>query len=272
MDFRNARGTRTTQHGGADVEPDERLDLERQWHDAEHFARDDNSLIVRVYSSPVFEEAEAYLFAALGNIDGQQVLDYGSGTGETAERLARQGALVTGFDISGLRLQAARARFGVAFSGTLVQFTLCAAENLPFADASFDAVLGKQILHHLDLKLAIPEIARVLRPGGHAVFLEPLVHNPLLQGYRRLTPHLRSPTERALSIANVRAIGRHFRSMHTREFCLFAVVPVLIGAVTRPAPILDRASVALRRLDRRLMDGFPFIARFAWETVIVVEK
>ncbi len=44
-------------------------------------------------------------------------------------------------------------------------------------------VLGKQILHHLDMTQAVPEIARVLRPGGRAVFLEPLIHNPLLEGY-----------------------------------------------------------------------------------------
>lgn len=249
-----------------------KLALEQQWHDSEEFARDKSKLIVRVYASNVFREAESYVLTALGNVAGLHVLDYGSGTGGTAEQLARQGARVTGFDISESRLHAARenlARAGLLDSTLLLQ---CAGEALPFVDARFDRVLGKQILHHLDLSLAIPEIARVLRPGGRAVFLEPLIHNPLLQGYRLLTPHLRSPTEQALSVADIAAIGRHFSSIRTKEFCLFAVVPVLIGAVTRPHAVFDRTSAALQRLDRMLLDRLPYIGRYAWETVIVVEK
>lgn len=190
---------------------DTKLHLEHQWHESEDFARNDSSLIVDVYASGVFEEAEAYHLDALGDVAGQHVLDYGCGTGGTTARLLARGAQVTGFDISFTRLQAAQARAAPA------AFLECAAELLPFSDGAFDAVLGKQILHHLDLKLAVREIARVLRPGGRAVFLEPLIHNPLLEGYRRLTPHLRSPTEKALSMADINWMGSCFRSHRHRS-------------------------------------------------------
>ena len=72
-------------------------------------------------------------------------------------------------------------------------------------------------------------IARVLRPGGRAVFLEPLIHNPILEGYRRLTPHLRSPTERALSMRDVATIGSHFCSCQHQEFILLAILPAAGG-------------------------------------------
>ena len=52
------------------------------------------------------------------------------------------------------------------------------AEHLPYADASFDAVYGSSVLHHLDLDRALAEVLRVLRPGGRCVFTEPNILNP----------------------------------------------------------------------------------------------
>jgi hypothetical protein len=46
-----------------------------------------------------------------------------------------------------------------------------------------------------DLSLACSEIARVLRPGGPAIFVEPLGHNPLINAYRKRTPALRTVDE-----------------------------------------------------------------------------
>ena len=148
----------------------------------------------------------------------------------------------------------------------------CAAEMLPFSAGAFDAVLGKQILHHLDLKIAIPEIARVLRPGGRAVFLEPLIHNPILEGYRRLTPHLRSPAERALSMTDIAAMGRHFRSYRHQEFILLSILPVLATALLRKRGALDGWRRRLQAVDRKLLTAWPGLGRYYWETVIVLER
>ena len=55
--------------------------------------------------------------------------------------------------------------------GERVSGTRADAESLPFADASFDLVLGHAVLHHLpDLKTAFDEFHRVLRPGGRIIF------------------------------------------------------------------------------------------------------
>jgi len=89
---------------------DQKLQLEREWHESEDFARDDNSLIVGVYASGIFAEAEAYHLAALGDVTGQHVLDYGCGTGGTTAQLLARGARVTGFDISHIRLAEAQQR------------------------------------------------------------------------------------------------------------------------------------------------------------------
>lgn len=182
------------------------------------------------------------------------------------------GARVTGFDISLTRLQEARQRVAGEPGSAETGLLQCAAEMLPFQDGAFDAVLGKQILHHLDLQIAIPEIARVLRPGGRAVFLEPLIHNPLLEGYRRLTPHLRSPTERALSMGDIAAMGSHFRSYRHQEFILFSILPVLAAALIRKRGAPDGWLRPLQQFDRRLLSAVPALGRYCWETVIIFER
>lgn len=251
-----------------------RLKLEQQWHEGEDFARDDSALIVGVYASAVFKEAEAYHMAALGDVNGRHVLDYGCGAGATSAELARRGAHVTGFDISHRRLGDARAALLKTMPGQRIDLLQSSAEQLPFADSAFDAILGKQILHHLQLDIATAELARVLKPGGRAVFLEPLIHNPILELYRRLTPHLRSPTERALSMADLRRMAAHFHRWEHREFILLAILPVLVQALLRKRNSSGLAHWVLRlqRMDRRLADAIPWIGRYYWETVIVFEK
>lgn len=248
------------------------LELEREYHEGHDELRDTSSLIRAVYSSGIFEEAENYHLDSLGELQGAQVLDYGCGGGWGSRRLQARGACVVGFDISTARLREAQTRVESDASMEAVDFAMCAAEQLPFADCSFDAVFGQQILHHLELKLAIPEIVRVLRPGGRASFLEPLIHNPLLEGYRRLTPHLRSPTEKALSMKQLDQIGSHFSSYTHKEFCLLAVAPVLLEAVFSQRRLLKKMRYWLQRVDHKLVDALPVLGRYYWETVITVER
>ena len=55
--------------------------------------------------------------------------------------------------------------------GLTVKAARADAESLPFADSSFDLVLGHAVLHHLpDLRRAFDEFHRVLRPGGRIAF------------------------------------------------------------------------------------------------------
>ena len=250
----------------------ERLQLERIYHESEDQARSANSLIRGVYASGVFVEAETFHLEALGDIQGAHVLDYGCGGGWSTAKLRALGACVTGFDISRTRLAEAQGHLFRSRNEHSANLLQCSAEQLPFPDAAFDSVYGMQILHHLDLSLAIPEIVRVLRPGAKAVFLEPLIHNPLLEGYRRLTPRLRSPTERALSMNDLRAIGSHFRRWEHQEFCLLAVLPALMEALTSKRPALTKLQLWLQKVDRKLVDRIPFIGRYYWETVIILER
>lgn len=111
-------------------------------------------------------EAPAEEFIARLSIPvGAQVLDVACGTGNTAIPLARRGAVVTGVDIATNLLAQGRER--AVAEGVSVTFDEGDAEQLPYADSSFDAVttmFGAMFAPRPELVAA--ELARVLKPGG----------------------------------------------------------------------------------------------------------
>ena len=103
------------------------------------------------------------LLAALGvGATGQRVLDLGTGTGLVARELARRGSVVSGIDVAAGQIAAARE--SAAGEGLALDFVVAAAEAVPFADASFDAVACRIAPHHFpDALAAVKEMARVAR-------------------------------------------------------------------------------------------------------------
>ena len=95
----------------------------------------------------------------LGPGRGLQVLDLGTGTGKLAAVAAGLGHDVVAVDPAQEMLEVCRRRPGI---DTMVG----AAESIPLAHASVDAVIVGQAFHWFDHARALPEIARVLRPNG----------------------------------------------------------------------------------------------------------
>jgi len=96
---------------------------------------------------------------------GMRVLDVACGTGNVALPLARAGAVVTGVDIATNLLVQGRER--AAAEGLAVKFDEGDAEQLPYADGSFDAVVtmfGAMFAPRPEVVAS--ELARVLKPGG----------------------------------------------------------------------------------------------------------
>ena len=88
------------------------------------------------------------------------VLDIGAGTGKLTRALAARGLEVIAVDPSPKMLEQLRANLpgAVVHPGT--------AEDIPLADASIDVAVAAQVWHWVDQELALPSVARVLRPGG----------------------------------------------------------------------------------------------------------
>ena len=100
--------------------------------------------------------------------DGGHVLDVATGTGLVAQALLGRGFRVTGLDQSTEMLDRARERFG-----DRVVLVEGSADELPFADASFDHLTFTYLLRYVDDPAAtMRELARVVRPGGTVAMLE----------------------------------------------------------------------------------------------------
>ena len=108
--------------------------------------------------------AEAFI-SRLNIAPDANVLDVACGTGNTAIPLARCGARVTGVDIATNLLEQARER--AAAEGLDITFHEGDAEQLPYPDAAFDAVVtmfGAMFAPRHEMVAS--EFARVLKPGG----------------------------------------------------------------------------------------------------------
>ena len=101
---------------------------------------------------------------------GMKVLEIGCGLGTDGAQFAKAGADYTGVDLTEAAVELARKRFELF--NLPGKFKTADAENLEFADASFDLVYSHGVLHHTpDTDRAVKEIHRVLRPGGRAVIM-----------------------------------------------------------------------------------------------------
>ncbi len=106
-----------------------------------------------------------HLVDHVGVGQGSRVLDVACGTGHAALAAARRSAVVTGIDYVPQLLAVARRR--AAAEDLEIDFAQADAEDLPYADASFDFVLSAiGVMFAADHPRAAQELVRVTRPGG----------------------------------------------------------------------------------------------------------
>ena len=245
---------------------DDRLRREQEFHD-HSFATGGRARARKFYTAA--EGARRHyeeLVRARG--DEADVLECGCGPGGAARLLRSSAESIVAIDISEVAIEMAREWAASSAGSAEVRFEQMNAEAMSFPDESFDLVCGSGILHHLSIPAAVAEVHRVLKPGGSAVFFEPLGHNPLIEWYRRRTPGMRSPDEHPLRMSDLESIAGAFTEARFRFFSLteLAVVPFRRWAWSR---WLTRAAAAFDRLLFRLV---PYVRRFAWIVVIEVRR
>ncbi len=211
-----------------------------------------------------------YAFHLLGNVAGQEVLEYGSGWGENTILLAHRQAHVHAIDISPELIAINQQRMEVNGVTSGVRLSVASAYDLPCPDESVDVVFGMMILHHLDLAQAAREVHRVLRTGGRGIFAEPVRSSPTLRALRklipyRLPPHV-SPYERPLTLAEIDTFCKEFRPGRSRSFEL----PFL--RATGHMPFLQSRLMPIRRWDRALLSRFPWLEYYAAIRVFEILK
>jgi len=200
------------------------------------------------------------------NAQARAVLDYGCAKGEWALQVASVAEKVYGIDISDVAIataSAAAAERGINH----VHFEAMDAQKTTFADNTFDLVFGIGIIHHLDTRRAFEEVARILKPGGVAIFREPLGSNLLINLYRAATPKARTVDEHPLTPADLAIARDIFRVVDWEFFGLSTLASVPFQRTPFAAPIY-RATAAL---DRALFH-IPSLRWQAWNALMTLTK
>ena len=124
---------------------------------------------------------------------GERILDLSTGTGWTSRVVARSGALVTGVDIATGLLDAARAR--AAAEGLPIDYRVGDAEDLPFEDGAFDAVISTcGVMFASRPDAAAAELARVCRRGGRIAITTWLSDSTLFGMFELMKRYMPAPS------------------------------------------------------------------------------
>lgn len=123
---------------------------------------------------------------------GERILDLATGTGWTSRLVARRGATVVGADIAEGLLDAARAQ--AATEGLAIDYRLGDAEQLPFDDGAFDAVISTcGVMFASRPEAAAAELARVVRPGGRIALTTWLSDGNLFKMFQVMKAYMPPP-------------------------------------------------------------------------------
>ena len=144
--------------------------------------------------NPILAAHEAALARRVELRAGERLLEIGCGEGANLHHLRQTGAIRFGIDYSAAKTSFAKQK-------TDAHVATADATRLPFADESFDAVLIRDVLHHIrDAGAVLGEAHRVLQKGARLTLLEPNRASPLPaeRGVLRSTPaHLGGSLARA---------------------------------------------------------------------------
>jgi ubiquinone/menaquinone biosynthesis C-methylase UbiE len=209
-----------------------------------------------------------------GDVRARTVLDAGCGQGDLTLRLLEQGATVTALDVSPgmidvVRRRAARLPAGGAFTAVAAPL-----ERSGLPDHSFDLVLGRFILHHVDVRAGALELRRLLRPGGRAIFIENSGENCMLTFARRRLagrlgiPRLGTEDEHPLTTRDLDDMRGVF-SRVTAHHPVFEFLVLFDRQVLRFRH--PRASRLLRRFDDAVHRRAPRLRRFSYRVIVELE-
>ena len=113
-------------------------------------------------------------------LNGKSILELGAGTGALTIALLRGSEINHAYatDISSTFLRHLLKRAGSDSRLTAVR---CDCNELPVRESSIDVVFGRSILHHLlDYDTVVKQVEKILRPGGAAIFFEPIIDGKLV--------------------------------------------------------------------------------------------
>lgn len=250
-----------------------RKDAEREFHDRLRGSSEAHSrLTANKKYYEIGRSSHAFNMERLARAcRGRRVLDYCCGEGENGLFAAAHGAAeVVGVDISPVSITEAARKAEERGLADRIRFEVMDGEAMTFPTGSFDVAIVGGVLHHLDLETAYRELARVLSDDGEALCDEALRHNPIIQWYRRLTPHLRTAweTEHILGRSEIVRASRYFDVVRVDRFFHLATLAAVPLRNTSAFPAM---LTALECIDRVLL-RVPVVRWLAWQGMFTLAR
>jgi len=194
-------------------------DSERKFHDEWAMSESAAAIEIDAAFEAITAPENRCILALLGDLRGKSLLDVGTGLGESAIYLAKQGAQVTALDISPKMIELCAEN--AARHGVSIQTHVATGEDLGLPANTFDIVYAANVMHHIhDRDRFLGNILHVLKPGGTFVAWDPIKYNPAINVYRRMATEVRTPDEMPLGLDDVRRGKRFFPDLHYRTFWL----------------------------------------------------
>ena len=191
---------------------------------------------------------EAALIDGIAVARGGRLLEIGCGEGGNLHHLA---ARLPGVRLFGVDFTLEKARFAGGKTGAIT--AAADAARLPFCNAAFDAILIRDLLHHVpDRAAVLVEALRVLAPGGQLLLVEPNGKNPLIAALAAAVRAERGMLSSTAARARAELVTAGFAEISVEERQALPISRVLFHYKMGAPSLAGRPEVArlIRRLER----------------------
>lgn len=225
------------------------------------------------------------------SVRNKVILDFACGNGRHSIYFTLNGGYVYSFDIQRKLLRELKEKSERYLISSEINIFCGIGENLALKDSSFDIVWGNAVLHHMDVELVGKELFRILKPGGIAVFKEPMdftlktfvqylakklmVDNPLGE---YITKDGASENHKNLSHKDLSLLKKSFTLSNFQYFRLLSRLDVFIEGSKGPSNnyavrYFQKLFVSiLFNVDSLLIKYVPFLKRFCSKVIIILQK
>lgn len=215
------------------------------------------------------------MLADAAPLPGERVLDLGCGSGDLTLELAASGADVTAIDLSPRMVEVAARRVELFVPGATCRFVAGPIETSGLPDRSFDLIVGRFILHHLDIGIVAPELVRLLTDGGRAAFGENSGGNPILNFARQHLagrlgiPRMGTTDEHPLTKADIAALAPSFSNVAV-DFPVFEFFFLFDRQVLQfRSPVASRV---INALDRFVYQRIPAARPYSFRMIVSLRR